>query len=106
MTTTLSIETERGGAYADATEADLHRWVMQIGDATQYVIVHRSDDELFAQAQPVPDGDAFVVEYAVADADLRQTVVANLDEVYEVLSGWAFNRDGWKDGREWTVLSF
>jgi len=103
---TLTIETERGGSYADASEADLHRWVMQIGDATRYLIVHRAEDELFAQAQKTHVGDGFVVEYAVADSDLRQTKVSSLDDVYELLSGWAFDREGWKDGRKWTVLGF
>jgi hypothetical protein len=106
MSPTLSIETERLGAFANATEADLHRWVMEIGDGTEYVIVHREDDGLFAQAHGVPGGGGYVVEYAVADADLRQTTVATREEVYDVLAGWAFERDGWRDGRAWTVLTF
>lgn len=109
--TALTIETESAGAYADATEADLHRIVSQLSPESSYVILHREGNELYAQAALArsSDGaitDGFVVEYAVADSDLRQTSVATTDRVYELLSGWAFDRPGWKDSQEWSILQF
>ena len=109
--TKLTLETESLGAYADASEADLHRVVSLLSEDSSYLIVHREGDELYAQAALSRNpngsfGEGFVVEYAVADSDLRQTKVDTTERVYELLAGWAFDRPGWKDDQEWSVLQF
>ena len=103
MTETLRIETANAGAYANATEADLHRLVMQLDRAHAYVVVHREpEDGLFAQARiEATPADGFRVEYSLKSGQLRCTNVATRDEVYELLAGWAFSRPGWKTGHTW-----
>jgi hypothetical protein len=109
--TTITVETESAGAYADASEADLHRLVSQLNHANSYLIVHRTGSDLYAQAAigRKPDGsfdDGYVVEYAVGDSDLRQATVTTPERVYELLAGWAYDRPGWRESAEWSVLSF
>lgn len=105
MTSRLRIETELTGSYADATEADLHRLVMQLGPKARYVVLHRTSDELFAQAACTDQPAEFVVEYSLKSGKLRQTKAETHDEVYELLSGWAFDRPGWKRGRTWESMA-
>lgn len=47
---TITIETETGGSFADANEADLHRLVSLMNEGNSYLIVHRDDVDEFAQA--------------------------------------------------------
>jgi hypothetical protein len=112
VTMTLEIETESAGAYADASEADLHRLVSLMNEDNSYVILHRyadDDAEQFAQAALARDADAsftgqYVVEYKLKSGTLRQATVASTERVYELLSGWAFDRPGWKRGETWTSV--
>ena len=107
----ITVETESSGAYADASEADLHRLSSQLTEENSYLIVHRDDSDLYAQAaiartESGSFTDGYVVEYSVADCDLRQATVSSPERVYELLAGWAYDRPNWRESAEWSVLSF
>ena len=111
-TRTLTIETESAGSYADATEETLDRLLHQMSKANSYLILHRTDrpEEEYAQTaiERRPDGklveDRVVVEYRDGPHSHHQAVTSDLELVRTVLSGWAFDRPGWKDLLTWKPL--
>ena len=101
--TGVAVETESAGTYADVTEDELHRLVHLMGKGNIYVILQRSGHEGYAQSAWGEDG-RYVVEYRGGPHDHWQAFTTDIDVVYEVLSGWATDRAGWRDRLDWSEL--
>ena len=103
---TINIETENAGTYPDVDEAQVLSLSDRLADGLIYLIAHDTTRELeYAQAASHgQEKGKYVIEYHNADDYHYQATVETTADVGRFLSGWAWQRDGWKDGFEWKEL--
>lgn len=96
---------EVGQAWDDPSE-DLIFMLLEDIEAGEgrFLIIERTTDpsnQTFAQAARNDDG-SYVVEHCEGSADRHYgTVAADRRAAHELLSGWAFQIDGWRDQAVW-----
>lgn len=77
---------------------------IEAGEGT-YVIVERTSDssgQSYAQAARRDDG-SYIVEHREGDADHHYaTVAVDMRAAHALLTGWAFQLDGWRDQANWS----
>jgi hypothetical protein len=100
----LRVETAGGRSYDAPSEALLLRLLGELGPGNQFLIVDRVDapgDEYYLQVYREPDG-TYVIEYREGAADRHfETVAADLNTVFTVLTRWATDVPGWREGCDW-----
>ena len=106
----LRVLSESGETHDDPTEEVLLDLLADVEQGHEgFLIVERTDDpsgHTYAQTARLDDG-SFTVEYRDGSAERHfATQVVDVRGVYEVLTGWAFGRRDWHDGRQWRRLVF
>lgn len=97
---------EAGDSYDDPSEDLLFMLLEDIdhGEGT-WVIVERLSDptqQTYAQVLRV-NSDSWVVEHRAGSADTHfGTMVRGLRQAHALLTGWAFDLDGWQQGATWS----
>ena len=104
----LRAVSESGETHDDPTEDQLLGLLADVEQGHQgFLIVERTDDasgHTYAQTARLDDG-TYTVEYRDGSADRHfATQVLDVAGVHELLTGWAFERGGWHDGRQWRRL--
>jgi hypothetical protein len=100
----LRAETACGQSYDTPSEALLLRLLGELGPGNQFLVLDRVDvpgGEHYLQIYREIDG-TYVIEYREGAADQHfETVAADLDTVFTVLTGWAAGAPGWREGYDW-----
>lgn len=106
----LRATTERGDTIDDPSEDLLF---MLFEDVEQggggYLIVDALTDETgqtYAQTSRNKDG-SYVVEYRAGSAERHYgTTAADMRTAHALITGWAFDLDGWRESAEWERMRF
>lgn len=107
---TLRAKPEVGPDLDDPSEAALFELLQDIeaGEGTFLIVERTSDRKGETYIQTVRDDDgSYMVEYREGDAEHHfGTPVADMRAAHALLTGWAFEQPGWKDGHTWTPVQF
>ena len=103
---TINIETEDVGTYPDVDETQVLSLSDRLADDLIYVIAHDTTRDLeYAQAaRHAQDKGKYVIEYHDSTGYHYQAKVDTTADVGRFLADWAWQRDGWKNGYQWTEL--
>jgi hypothetical protein len=99
---------EEGRAWDEPSEDLLLMLLQDIEDGQgSFLIVEQTADptgQTYAQVLRRPDG-CYIVEHRDGDAEHHYgTVVADMGAAQRLLSGWAFDRPGWRDQATWSPV--
>jgi hypothetical protein len=100
---------ESGDAWDDPSEDLLFELLVDIeyGRAGSFLIVERLADasgNAFGQVRRLPNG-SYTVEYR-DETGLWATSADDMRAAHALLTGWAFDRAGWKDHATWKPVYF
>ena len=110
MTAVLRATNEAGEAYDDPSEDLLFELLGQLAPGNSFVIVDRLEPERsghFMQAVIGPVGSRWVLEYREGPHEThRSTSLDSMRAVHQVMTKWAFDSPGWRDGLVWTPVHY
>lgn len=100
---TVTLQTEAAGDVGPVDEAMLAEAVAALGGGNSFLIVER-DDRPDAYAQTAIDRQGWIVEHREGAKQHWQAKASGAEEVTAVLTGWAFDKPGWRELVTWKVL--
>jgi hypothetical protein len=110
MTAVLRATNEAGEAYDDPSDDLLFELLDELVPGNSFVIVDRVEPERaghFMQAVMGPDGSPWVLEYREGPQEThRSTSIDSMRAVHEVMTKWAFDLPGWRDGLGWIPVQY
>lgn len=108
MAAILRATNEAGETYDDPSEGRLRDLIEALGAENSFLIVERLEPGRaghFMQTVMGPEGAPWILEYREgAQETHHSTSLESSRAVHDVLTGWAFDLPGWRDGLTWTPV--
>jgi hypothetical protein len=110
MTAVRRATNEAGETYDDPSEDLLFELLDELAPGNSFVIVDRLEPDRaghFMQAVIGPVGSPWILEYPEGPQEThRSTSLDSMRTVHEVMTKWAFDLPGWRDGLVWDPVHY
>src|SRR3954451_20975159 len=110
MAANLRATNEAGGTYDDPSEKQLRELIDALGPGNAFLIVERLEPGRaghFMQTVMGSEDAPWVLECREGAQETHlSTSLESSRAVHDVLTGWAFDVPGWRDGLAWTPVRY